>query len=112
VDYTYPALAGGEDLSNLSRAQLARAASIGLETIRFYEKEGLLPAPMRSPSGYRQYSDADLSRLKFIAAAKNLGFTLQETAELLSIGNHPSVCPDLRQKAQQRSQRSIQKSET
>jgi DNA-binding transcriptional MerR regulator len=85
----------------LSRARLASLANVGLETIRFYEKQGLLPEPTRSASGYRQYTEADVERLKFIAAAKNLGFSLQETRELLSIGKHPHVvCPSLRAHAE------------
>ena len=63
------------------------AADVGLnpKTIRYYEEIGLLPAPLRSPSGYRQYSAADGERLRFIAKAKTLGFTLREIREILAL---------------------------
>ena len=53
-----------------------------VETIRYYERRGLLREPPRTPAGYRQYSPADLVRLQFIARAKQLGFTLAEVARL------------------------------
>ncbi|QQR89789.1 MAG: MerR family transcriptional regulator [Myxococcales bacterium] len=64
--------------------QLAKHTGVGVETIRFYEKKGLLVAPKRLPSGYRQYSTLALDRVRFIRRAKGLGFTLGEIAELLS----------------------------
>ena len=63
---------------------LAEAAGVNVETIRYYERRGLLEEPPRSASGYRQYSPDDLWRLQFIARAKGLGFTLAEIGELLS----------------------------
>lgn len=66
---------------------LAREAGVGAETIRYYERRGLLPQPRRATSGYRQYTDDDLWRLRFIRRAKDLGFTLTEIAELLG-GEH------------------------
>ena len=63
---------------------LADAAGVNIETIRYYERRGLLEEPPRTASGYRQYSQDDLWRLQFIARAKNLGFTLAEIGELLS----------------------------
>ena len=63
--------------------KLAAAEGVGVETVRFYQRRGLLPLPERRGSGYREYSDADRSRLVFIRRARSLGFTLGEIAELL-----------------------------
>jgi len=63
-------------------SQLAQEAGVHVETIRYYERRGLLREPPRTPAGYRQYSPADLVRLQFIARAKQLGFTLAEVARL------------------------------
>jgi MerR family mercuric resistance operon transcriptional regulator len=64
---------------------LARAAGVGVETVRFYERQGLLPEPPRAPSGYRQYPGDAVDRLKFIRRAQGLGFTLREISELLDL---------------------------
>jgi DNA-binding transcriptional MerR regulator len=70
----------------LSIGQLADAAGVHIETIRYYERRGLLPEPPRTASGYRQYGAADLWRLEFVGRAKALGFTLTEVGELLAEG--------------------------
>ncbi|HEY6474183.1 MAG TPA: MerR family transcriptional regulator [Acidimicrobiales bacterium] len=67
----------------LSIGQLAEAAGVHVETIRYYERRGLLPEPPRSAGGYRQYGPDDLWRLEFVGRAKALGFTLTEVGELL-----------------------------
>ena len=69
----------------LTIGKLGQASGVNSETIRYYEREKLLPAPQRSASGYRQYADGDVARLNFILRAKTLGFSLQEIAELLAI---------------------------
>jgi MerR family copper efflux transcriptional regulator len=70
----------------LTIGQVARQAGLGVETIRYYEREGLLPIPNRRPSsGYRQYGPEAVSRLRFIRRAKELGFTLKEIKELLAL---------------------------
>jgi MerR family transcriptional regulator, copper efflux regulator len=66
----------------LTISQLAQKAGVHVETVRYYERRGLLREPPRTPAGYRQYSPADLWRLQFIARAKQLGFTLAEVARL------------------------------
>jgi MerR family copper efflux transcriptional regulator len=71
--------------------ELAAAARLNIETIRYYEREGILPEPPRTASGYRQYSDADRWRLAFIRRGKGLGFTLKEIAELLGAEEQRSV---------------------
>lgn len=65
--------------------QLARQAGVAIDTIRYYERQHLLPSPPRSPSGYRRYQAEDATRLNFIRRAKALGFTLDEIRELLSL---------------------------
>jgi MerR family mercuric resistance operon transcriptional regulator len=65
--------------------QLAKKANVNLETIRFYERRGLLPEPPRNKSGHRQYSKKDLKRTEFIKRAQSLGFSLQEIFDLLSL---------------------------
>lgn len=72
--------------------QIAKQADIGVETIRFYERRGLIPEPPRTPSGYRQYPSDTVRRLGFIARAKELGFTLREIAELLELRLSPGAC--------------------
>lgn len=62
--------------------ELARTAEVGVETIRFYERRGLLRQPERG-DGYRHYPESDVTRLRFIRRAKNLGFTLAEITDLL-----------------------------
>jgi MerR family copper efflux transcriptional regulator len=66
--------------------RVANAAGVSIDTIRFYERRGLIAAPRRSFSGYRNYSEDVLDRLRFIGDAKRLGFTLKEIKELLSLG--------------------------
>ena len=66
--------------------RVASAAGVSIDTLRFYERQGLIAAPRRNFSGYRNYSDDVLDRLRFIADAKQLGFTLKEVKELLSQG--------------------------
>jgi MerR family mercuric resistance operon transcriptional regulator len=63
--------------------QLAHRAGVNVETVRYYERRGLLREPPRSAAGYRQYSADDLWRLEFIARAKRLGFTLAEVSGLV-----------------------------
>jgi MerR family mercuric resistance operon transcriptional regulator len=88
-------------MQTLTIGQLARGAGVGVETIRFYEREGLLAEPDRRPSGYRQYPAEAVKRVRFIRHAKELGFTLKEIQELLELRVDPkSSCSDVRQRAQ------------
>ena len=70
--------------------QLARLTGAPIDTIRYYERQQLLPTPQRSASGYRRYGDDDVTRLNFIRRAKTLGFSLEEIGELMAIsaGRH------------------------
>jgi len=72
-------------MSGLTIGKVAAQTGMGIDTIRFYEREGLIPAPARRPSGFRDYGSAAVERLHFIRRAKALGFSLKEIAELLSL---------------------------
>src|SRR5256885_12029790 len=77
----------------LSIGQVARRAGVGVETVRFYEREGLLEEPPRRASGYRQYPEQVVTRIRFIKRAQRLGFSLREIMELLALrvdGQHSS----------------------
>jgi len=81
--------------------QVAKLAGIGIETIRFYEREGLIDEPPRRESGYREYSADIVTRLTFIKRAQELGFSLSEIAELLSLKLHPDAsCVEVRKRAE------------
>ncbi|HEX5961641.1 MAG TPA: heavy metal-responsive transcriptional regulator [Rhodanobacteraceae bacterium] len=70
---------------HLSIGAVAKRAGVGIDTIRYYEREGLLPPPHRRASGYRDYGMGVVERLRFIRRAKDLGFTLEEIRELLAL---------------------------
>jgi Cu(I)-responsive transcriptional regulator len=67
--------------------ELARATSTKIETIRFYEKIGLLPAPARTAANYRAYNQTQLARLSFVRRARDLGFTLDQIRGLLALSD-------------------------
>ena len=82
-------------------SELANKAGVNKETIRFYEKKGLLHDPVRTDGGYRKYSRQDLERLIFIKNAKGLGFALSEIKELLEIADGEIYkCSDVRKIAE------------
>lgn len=68
--------------------ELAQRADVGVDTVRYYEREGLLPKAQRLASGYRVYDQDDVRRLRFVRRAKALGFTLPEIRELLALSGH------------------------
>jgi MerR family mercuric resistance operon transcriptional regulator len=85
----------------LTIGQVARQAGIGIETVRFYERQGLLAAPARKESGYRQYEEDVIARLRFIKRAKELGFSLKEIKEMLALRVDPeTTCAEVRNRAQ------------
>jgi MerR family copper efflux transcriptional regulator len=65
--------------------EVAKAAGIGIDAVRFYEREGLIPKPARRPSGYREYTPEVVVSLRFIKRAKGLGFSLKEISELIRL---------------------------
>ena len=90
-------------MKSLTIGQLAGRAEVGVETVRFYERRGLLAEPERRPSGYRQYDEAVVDQLRFIKRAKELGFTLKEIKELLSLRLDPSTtCADVKSRAEEK----------
>lgn len=78
---------------------LARSADVNVETIRFYQRKGLMPEPLRPSGGIRRYADADRSRLHFIKSAQRVGFSLDDIADLLQLDDGAS-CAQARTKAQ------------
>ncbi len=85
----------------LTRGELARQGGVNIETVRYYERRGLLPEPPRSQSGYRLFSKDDLRRVRFIKRAQELGFSLKEIQELLALRVEPqSTRADVRQRAE------------
>lgn len=90
----------GGVMGALTIGQLAKRAGVGVETIRFYEREGLLAEPARLASGYRQYPPEAVDRVRFIRRAQRLGFKLGEVKELLALRENPEAgCRDVREKA-------------
>ncbi|MDF1552859.1 MAG: MerR family DNA-binding protein [Deferrisomatales bacterium] len=79
--------------------QVAKAAGVGVETVRFYERKGLVSRPERAERGFRRYPPETVSRVRFIRRAKKLGFTLREIAELLALRADPS-CEEIRARAE------------
>jgi MerR family copper efflux transcriptional regulator len=71
-------------MKKLTTGQLAKQANVNLETIRYYERRGLLPEPPRNESGHRRYKLDSLRRTEFIKRAQSLGFSLNEISDLLS----------------------------
>ncbi len=81
--------------------QVAKQTGVGIETIRFYERRGLIDEPPRRDSGYRQYSEDVIARIEFIKRAKELGFSLKEINELFSLRvDHDTSCGDVRSRAE------------
>lgn len=81
--------------------EVARRAGVKVETLRYYERHGLVPEPARSAAGYRQYGADTVRRIRFIRRAKALGFTLAEIRELLGLRAAPGVsCADVRAQAE------------
>lgn len=68
--------------------ELAQRAEVNIDTVRYYERQGLLPVPQRLRSGYRHYEQDDVARLRFVRRAKALGFTLTEIRDLLELSSH------------------------
>lgn len=84
-------------MSKITIGELARAADVGVQTIRYYERRGLLQEPPRTTSGYRQYSSDTVAHVKFIRRAQDLGFSLNEIIELISLKIEENTdCGDIR----------------
>jgi MerR family mercuric resistance operon transcriptional regulator len=83
--------------TEMAIGELSRGSGCNIETIRYYERIGLLPTPLRSAARYRLYRDADVERLIFVRRARELGFTLDEVRVLLGFaGGGLAVCAEVR----------------
>ena len=90
-------------MTGLTSGELARQGGINLESIRFYEKQGLLPKPPRTASGYRTFPPDAVRRVRFIKRAQELGFSLREIKELLALRVDPDTsCADVRRRAEEK----------
>src|SRR5437588_347355 len=94
-------ITGGSGMKALTIGEVARRAGVGVETVRFYERQGLLDEPARKESGYRQYAADVVGRLRFIRRAKELGFSLREIKGLLALRLDPGATrADVRKQAE------------
>ena len=90
-------------MTSLRIGEVAKQAGVGVETVRFYEREGLLDEPDRRASGYRQYDEEAVAVLRFIRRAKELGFTLKEIKSLLNLRLDASATrADVREQAREK----------
>jgi len=90
-------------MNGMTIGQVAQKAGIGIETIRFYERKGLIDEPPRKESGYRSYDAGVVDHLAFIQQAKELGFSLKEIGELLAIrSDTKTACNDVKQVAMEK----------
>jgi MerR family mercuric resistance operon transcriptional regulator len=81
----------------MTRGQLARTTGANVETVRFYEKIGLMPDPPRSAGGHRIYDDGHVHRLRFILRGRGLGFSVEQVKELLGLVDSDAVtCEEVR----------------
>ncbi|MBA5775587.1 helix-turn-helix domain-containing protein [Stappia sp. F7233] len=86
----------------LQRAELARRTGCNLETIRYYEKTGMMPDPPRTASGYRVYDDTHVSRLRFILRARELGFSIEQIRCLLDlVDGGTQTCAEVKEQTEQ-----------
>ena len=84
----------------MKAGEVAAASGCHIETIRYYERIGLLPRPARTQAGYRTYGPDDVGRLRFITRGRELGFSLDEIRSLLSLAEDPKLrCGDVDQLA-------------
>lgn len=85
----------------MTSGKIAKAAGVNVETLRFYEREGILAEPARTASGYRLYDESAVERIRFVQRAQALGFTLREVRELIALDARPDAdCDDLRLRAE------------
>jgi MerR family mercuric resistance operon transcriptional regulator len=82
--------------SEFTIGDLARRVGVNIETIRYYERVGIMPRPKRSMSGRRRYDESDFSTLTFIRKARELGFAVEDTRALLTLRNADDACPDVK----------------
>jgi len=97
----------------LTIGKLAKKVQVNIETIRYYERRGLISRPPRPLSGYRQYPDEAVKRIDFIKRAKELGFSLKEIGDLLSLRVDPTTsCYDIKNRAETKIEHIVEKMKT
>ena len=90
-------------MNGFTIGDVAKQAKVRIETLRYYEREGLVASPPRSASNYRLYPEDTVRRVQFIKRAQELGFSLKEIKELLSLRVDPTTsCADVRNRAQEK----------
>ena len=90
-------------MNQLTIGELAKQGQVHIETIRYYERRGLLPEPLRAQSGYRVFSFDDVRRVRFIKRAQELGFSLKEIKELFALQSKPRATrADVRKRAEEK----------
>jgi len=88
-------------MQSLTIGKVARLTGVGVETVRFYQRKGLVEEPPKKESGYRQYPNDTVARIRFIRRTKELGFSLREIKELLSLRVNPQMtCEDIQTRAE------------
>ena len=88
-------------MNTLTIGRLAKESGVHIETVRYYERCGLIPRPAKPSSGYRKYPDGMVARIRFVKNAQALGFSLKEIGELLELRVDPdSTCDDVREQAE------------
>ena len=87
-------------MKELGIGQLAKRGGVGIDTVRYYERNGLLAPRTRLASGYRRYGEFELARLRFIRRAQTLGFTLKEISQLLALSAQRDVARIKRRRKQ------------
>jgi MerR family copper efflux transcriptional regulator len=90
-------------METLTIGSLAQKAGVGVETVRYYERRGIIDRPAKPSAGYRKYPASIVVRIRFVKNAQELGFSLKEIAELLELRVDPdSTCDDVRRQAQEK----------
>lgn len=88
-------------MTTLKIGQLAKAAKVNIDTVRYYERRGLIPEPPRKESGYREYTQNYVARIRFVKRAQDLGFSLNEISELMDLRvDSQTVCSDVKKRAE------------
>lgn len=88
-------------MDSITIGKVAKAAAVGIETVRFYEREGLIEKPPRRESGYRDYPADTVDRVRFIKRAKELGFSLKEIKDLMALRLAPgTTCGQIKKRAE------------
>lgn len=99
-----------QQFEHFTIGQLARAAGVGLQTVRFYERRGLLTQPLRLAPGYRQYTADHLQRVRFIKKAQRLGFSLKEVKALFDLNaTSRATCTEVKTKADRKLEEIVSK---